>query len=81
MKTLTVIKFFGGDRGAQAKIARELQISTAAVAKWPKDGDVPGSSLGSLFLKFPELYRMELEKQSTSTTTTPAATSATGEIQ
>ena len=55
MKTQTVIDFFGGGRGAKAKIARAVGISPAAVSKW-KD-DVPNGSAYVLIQKFPMLAR------------------------
>ncbi|WP_353327607.1 Cro/CI family transcriptional regulator [Chitiniphilus shinanonensis] len=61
MKTKTVIHFFGGGRGAKARIARELGISAPAVSKWPECGDVPEGSAYRLVLLFPELYQLERE--------------------
>ncbi|SMC29929.1 hypothetical protein SAMN02745857_04272 [Andreprevotia lacus DSM 23236] len=56
MKTLTVLRFFGGGRGAKARIARALGISPAAVSKWPADGEVPAGSAHRLSLLYPQLY-------------------------
>lgn len=53
MKTQTVINYFGGGRGAKAKIARAVGISPAAVSKW-KD-DVPNGSAYVLLQKYPVL--------------------------
>ena len=53
MDTITVIKFFGGKRGAKSKIAKTLGISSAAVSKWGKS--VPNGSAYLLLVKFPEL--------------------------
>jgi len=60
MKTLTVIRYFGGGRGAKTRIAKALSISTAAVSKWPEDGDVPNGSAHRLSIQFPELFQLEL---------------------
>ena len=57
MKTLTVINFFGGGRGAKARIARAIGISTAAVSKWPVNGNVPLGSAFKLATMFPKLFR------------------------
>ena len=56
MKTETVINFFGGGRGAKAKIARAVGISPAAVSKWRDK--VPNGSAYILIQKFPELAKL-----------------------
>ncbi len=53
MKTKNVLYFFGGRRGAKAKIASEVNISRAAVSKWGEN--VPNNSAYLLLVKFPEL--------------------------
>ena len=64
MKKLTVLNFFGGGRGAQAKAAKALGISTAAVSKWPEE--LPKSAVGRFVESMPDVWRelSEIESKS-----------------
>lgn len=55
MKKITVLNYFGGGRGAQAKIAKAIGVSTAAVSTWPED--LPYSALGRIAVLQPRAWR------------------------
>ncbi|OVE45684.1 Cro/CI family transcriptional regulator [Chromobacterium violaceum] len=59
MKTALVFSYFGSGRGAKARVARSLGVSTAAVAKWGEA--VPDGSAYQLIRRFPELDRLDKE--------------------
>lgn len=73
MKTETLIKFFGGGCGSQARIAKALGISRAAVSKW---GDtVPPGSAYALCRMYPDLDALDKKEwqQQHDLKTTPKA--------
>ena len=55
MKKTTVLNYFGGGRGAQAKVAKAIGVSTAAVSTWPED--LPYSAIGRLAVFQPRAFR------------------------
>lgn len=61
---------------SDAALARYFSISTAAVAQWPEDGQVPERRLLQAMTRSPELFGLMAGRHQTADTASPAEKAA-----